>query len=60
MRAVRNRCYNYIALESENREIAFSQKKELEEIGNNYAVEDNPLGRLLENWKKKSSLPSTV
>ena len=27
MRAVRNRCYNYIALESENREIAFSQKK---------------------------------
>lgn len=26
MRAVRNRCYNYIALESENREIAFSFK----------------------------------
>lgn len=30
MRAVRNRCYNYIALESENREIAFFRKSRFE------------------------------
>lgn len=58
MRAVRNRCYNYIALESENREIAFSQKKELEEIGNNYAAEENPLGRLLEKELEKEIISS--
>ena len=48
MRAVRNRCYNYLALESENRELALSEQKEMDEWEEYYVEEKNPLGLLLE------------
>ena len=48
MRAVRNRCFNYLALECENHEFPFSYNEDMEELGNSYASEENPLGTLLE------------